>query len=232
MVTIRNKACFCLYRLVIHSSFFLRAYTNNLVSAKGSDLPGRCLLAEFSSLVPNFPSHLQPSCRRPHVRTRTIVTFGGHEDMPKLVPLPNVAWEVLLRAIFPAPMLPMGDCIGFRSKGTTASSIKSHCFGPPTEWSHPHSWDLFFPGNRNNRGASDRCACVSADTASLASPTVRGSLDTVSRNCTAAIYKAEAPCTVNTALKTLSSATLSLRTRLSPGALPRWSLHAGILWGS
>ena len=222
-----QQGCFCLYRLVIHSCFFSGRTPNNLVSAKGSDLPGRCLLAEFSSLVPYFPSHLQPSCRRPHVRTRTIVTFGGHEDIPKLVPFPMLLEKVLLRAIFPAPMLPMGDCIWFRSKGTTVSSIKSHYFCLRLS-GLIHTRGASFPGNRNNRGASDRCACVSADTASFASPAVPGSLDTVSRNCTAAIHEAEAACIVNTALFSLSSSTLSLRTRLSPWTLPRWSLHAGI----
>ena len=110
----------------------------------------------------------------------------------------------------------MGDHVSSLQKSTTGSSIFSKLFSlcrgrTPIQSSGHSSF-----GSRNNLGASVICTWAYAEIASLVSPAISRSFETVSKNFAAAICEAQAPCSVNTALCPSSSLTLSPQSTTRP----------------
>ena len=68
---------------------------NVLDSAKGSDPSRSISLRRIYMLVPQFIP-FQPSLCCPHIRTRTVVLFGGRGETPTLVLFPFFVFEKAL----------------------------------------------------------------------------------------------------------------------------------------
>ena len=118
------------------------------------------------------------------MRTTTVVIFGGHQNIRKLVPCPKCLSEVLHRVFFPAAILPMGGRTSFVRGGTTSSAIASHVFGLRLGGSQVlyALVGAFSLAVATCLGASDMSTSEKADIASSGRHVMQKSVEIVSNN--------------------------------------------------
>ena len=94
---------------------------------------------------------------------------------------PSLVSKVRLPVFFPEAVLPKDDCTSVAQEEQLVLRLNPNFLACDWEWC-PSLWEFSIAYTLSHLGASDKCTCVDADTASLASPAIPRSLEIVSKN--------------------------------------------------